>query len=123
MNESSKVENRRLLQLLGTELGFFNAGGYGRTSRSQWRPTLLLRDSPACINYNDTGRQNPCKMCPLFALVAPDKKDSLVPCHYIALNKDDVTIAELYAHGSQDSLDRLYRTWLQDITQKVKTSS
>jgi hypothetical protein len=123
MSEPNQVESHRLLQLLRTELSFFDAEGYGRMFRGQWRPTLLLRDSPACINYDDTGRQNPCRECPLFPLVAPDKKDSLVPCHYIPLNKGGVTIADLYKQGSQTSLDRLYRNWLEDITQKIMTSS
>ncbi|MCU1221875.1 MAG: hypothetical protein JWN42_3072 [Candidatus Angelobacter sp.] len=123
MSEPNQVESHRLLQLLRTELRFFDAEGYGRTFRGQWRPTLLLRDSPACINYHDTGRQNPCTDCPLFALVVPDKKDSLIPCHYIPLNKGGVTIADLYKQGSQTSLDRLYRNWLQDTTKKTTTSS
>lgn len=121
MSGRSKIENNRLLQLLTKELGFFNAGGYGRNFRSQWRPTLLLRDSPACINYGDTGRQNPCRECPLFSLIPADKKDEVVPCHSIPLNEDGMTIAKLYAEGSQDSLDRLYRNWLQDIIKKLNT--
>jgi hypothetical protein len=123
MNKSNQIESHRLLQLLATELRFFDAGRYGRTNGGQWRPTLLLRDSPACINYNETGRQNPCRECPLFPLVASDKKDRLVPCHYIPLNEGGVTIADVYKQGSQTSLDRLYRNWLQDITRKLKTSS
>jgi hypothetical protein len=123
MSEPNQVESHQLLQLLRTELRFFDAEGYGRAFRGQWRPTLLLRDSPACINYHDTGRQNPCTGCPLFALVVPDKKNSVVPCHYIPLNKGGVTIADLYKQGSQPSLDRLYRNWLQDTTQKITTSS
>jgi len=123
MSESPKIENSRLLQLLSRELGFFDAGGYGQKFRSQWRPTLLLRDSPACINYSESGKHHPCRECPLFSLVAPDKKDKLVPCHYIPLNNGGTTIAELYAQGSQESLDRLYRSWLKDITQKLKKPS
>jgi hypothetical protein len=121
MNELDKIENNRLLQLVNKELEFFNAGGYGRSFRSQWRPTLLLRDSPACINYGDTGRQNPCRACPLFALIPPDKRDELVPCHFIPLNESGLTIARLYAEGSQDSLDRLYEYWLHDIIKKLNT--
>lgn len=117
MNDPNKIESHGLLQLLRKELAFFDSGGYGRTFRSQWRPTLLLRDSPACIN-NDTGRENPCRECPLFPLVAPGQKGRLIPCHYIPLNKGGVTIADLYTQGSQESLDRLYRNWLQDITKK-----
>jgi hypothetical protein len=121
MNALNKIENYRLLQLVTKELGFFNAGGYGRSFRSQWRPTLLLRDSPACINYGDTGRQDPCSECPLFSLIPRDKKGELIPCHSIPLNESGVTIARLYAKGSQDSLDRLYQNWLQDIIRKLNT--
>jgi hypothetical protein len=123
MSESNQIESHRLLRLLRTELRFLDAEGYGRAFRGQWRPTLLLRDLPACINYNETGRQNPCSECPLFPLVASDKKDRLVPCHYIPLIEGGVTIAQLYAEGSQKYLDRLYRNWLQDITQKITTPS
>jgi hypothetical protein len=123
MSEPNQIESHRLVQLLRTELRFFDAGGYGRTFHGQWRPKLLLRDSPTCINYDDTGRQNPCRDCPLFPLVTSEKKDRLIPCHYIPLNRGGVTIADLYKQGSQTSLDRLYRNWLQDITQKITTSS
>ena len=122
MSRLSKPEDDQLLQLLQAELKFLDAGGYGRTFRSQWRPTLLLRDSPACLNYGGIGRQNPCEECPLFSLVAPEKKVMLVPCHFIPLNKSGVTIAELYAKASQESLDQLYRKWLQDMTHKLERS-
>ena len=121
MNALNKIENNRLLQLVSKELGFLNAGGYGRSFRSQWRPTLLLRDSPACINYGDTGRQNPCRECPLFSLIPPDKKDERVPCHFIPLNESGLTIARVYAEGSQNSLDRLYQNWRRDIIKKLST--
>jgi|ERR1043166_48266 hypothetical protein len=122
MSALNKIENNRLLQLLTKEIGFFHAGGYGRRFRSQWRPTLLLRDSPACINYGDTGQQNPCRECPLFSLIPADKKDEVVPCHSIPLNESGVTIAWLYTQGSQDSLDRLYQNWLQEIIKKLNTA-
>jgi hypothetical protein len=60
---------------------------------------------------------------PLFPLVTPDKKDKLVPCHYIPLNNRRTTINKLYAQGSQESLGRLYRSWLKDITQKLRKPS
>jgi hypothetical protein len=123
MSESPKIENNRLLQLLSKEPGLFDAGGYGKKFRSEWRPTLLLRDSPACVNYSESGKHNPCCECPLFSLVALDKKDTLVPCHHIPLNDGGTTIAELYAQGSQESLDRLYRSWLKDITQELEKPS
>jgi hypothetical protein len=123
MTACNQTENSRLLQALKTEIGFFDAGGYGQIFRSQWRPTLLLRDSPACANYSDSGRQNPCSRCPMFSLVPHDKKDKLVPCHFIPLDKCGRTIAWFYEHGSQESLDWHYRIWLEDITNALKTSS
>jgi len=51
------------------------------------------------------------------------QKDKLVPCHYIPLNNRGTTINKLYAQGSQESLDRLYRSWLKDITQKLRKPS
>jgi hypothetical protein len=123
MAGGNQIEKNYLLQLLKTELGFLDAGGYGSRFRSQWRPTLLLRDSPACINYSDTGRQRPCSECPLLALVPAEKKDRLIPCHFIPLNEGGMTVAGLYAEGSQDLLDQHYRNWLTDITRKLETSS
>ena len=113
MKQGKQPENLRLLQALRNEAAFFDAGGYGRPFLSQWRPTLLLRDSPACINYCDNGRQNPCRACPLFSLVPSSEGDKLLPCHHIPLNAQGETVARLYAHGSQRLLDQLYRNWLE----------
>ncbi|HZD93903.1 MAG TPA: hypothetical protein VE133_06590, partial [Candidatus Sulfotelmatobacter sp.] len=101
---------------------FFDAGGYGKPFRSQWRPTLLMRDSPVCINYRDTGRQNPCCECPLFSLMAAGQQNKLIPCHYIPLNPQGETIAGLYAQGSQELLDHRYRNWLQEKIKDLTTS-
>jgi len=122
MPDRIQTEKPRLLQAVKRELGFFDAGGYGRPFRGQWRPTLLLRDSPVCINCNDAGRQSPCSQCPLFSLVPPDKHSSVVPCHHIPLNKKGVTIAKLYAGSSQPCLDSHYRNWLEHIINALKTS-
>jgi hypothetical protein len=118
----NQIENQRLLQILRNEVAFFDAGGYGRPFRSNWRPTLLLRDSPACINYRDSGRQNSCHECPLFSLVAAGQQDRLIPCHYIPLNSQGETITALYARGPQELLDQLYRNWLQEKIQDLTTS-
>jgi hypothetical protein len=122
MTDSRATEDQRLLQVLQNEAEFFDAGGYGRTFRSGWRPTLLLRDSPTCINYRDTGRQNSCSQCPLFPLVAADQRERLVPCHHIPLNQRGETVADLYALGSQELLDQRYRNWLQEKIQGLTTS-
>jgi hypothetical protein len=122
MTGSNPTENQRLLQVLRNEAAFFDAGGYGRPFRSKWRPTLLLRDSPACINYRDTGWQHSCRECPLFSLAAADQRERLVPCHHIPLNLQGETVADLYVVGSQELLDQRYRNWLQEKIQDLTTS-
>lgn len=122
MTKGNENGNGRLLQALRNEVAFLNSGGYGKPFRSQWRPTLLLRDSPLCINYCNTGRQNPCSKCPLFALVPPGQEDRLVPCHRIPLNSQGETIADLYQKGSQKLMDDCYRNWLKDKIQELTRS-
>lgn len=122
MTHSNPSENHELLQVLRNEIAFFDAGGYGRPFRSRWRPTLLLRDSPACINYGDSDRQNSCRDCPLFSLVAAGQQGRLIPCHHIPLNPQGETIADLYSLGSQELLDQFYRNWLQEKIQDLTTS-
>jgi len=111
-----------LLQALKTELNFFEAGGYGQTFRSDWRPTLLLRDSPACINYNSTGQQTSCRQCPFFTLVPQAQRNAIVPCHHIPLDARGNTVAKIYRTGTQKELDERYRDWLSALIREIETS-
>ena len=113
------MATRSLLSVLKDELAFFEAGGYGKTHRSTWRPTLLLRDSPACLNFDFTTAK-PCRDCILFPLVPEDKRNSLLPCHQIPLNAAGETIASLYEKASQEKLDEKFRDWLCATIQKFE---
>jgi len=115
-----QAERRQLLQAARRELCFFDAGGYGRQFRSQWRPTLLLRDSPVCINYSYTGRQYGCSHCPFFSLVPRAGRETLLPCHHIPLDLSGNTIARLYQKGTQEALDRRYRDWLSNLIREFE---
>jgi len=122
MRRTEQTQNRLLFRVLRTEAAFFDAGGYGKPFRSKWRPTLLLRDSPACINYRACGMQNSCSKCPLFSLVPVEQRAKLIPCHYIQLNPQGETIAGLYARSSQELLDQIYRNWLKEKIKDLTTS-
>jgi hypothetical protein len=115
-------ESQLLLWALKRELAFFDAGGYGQPFRSEWRPTLLLRDSPACLNYNATGRQIPCRQCPFFSLVPPDSQDALVPCHHIPLDTRGHTVGRLYRTATQKELDQHYHNWLCALIREIESS-
>lgn len=115
MNEGMKTmlgRNRELLKALKEELAFFQSGGYGTPFRSEWRPTLLFRDSPTCVNFSSADELNPCQQCPLFALVPKNKRQEAIPCHHIVLDSAGKSIADAYRMGSQKNLDILFRGWL-----------
>src|SRR5579859_18393 len=115
MAGDSHAGRKQLLQAIKREMGFFDAKGYGRSFRSQWRPTLLLRDSPVCVNYSSTGRQHACSECPFFMLVPREKQDRPLPCHHIPLDASGVTVSELYRKGTQNLLDQRYCDWLSNF--------
>ncbi len=113
------MASRPLLMALKDELAFFEAGGYGRAFRSSWRPTLVLRDSPTCLN-SLCATDRPCRECVLFPLVPEDKKHWLIPCHQIPLNAAGETIASLYAQANQEKLDEVFHQWLRATIQKLE---
>jgi hypothetical protein len=120
MAEHNPARREPLLQALRTELAFFDAGGYGRPFRSEWRSTLLLRDSPVCIDYHSAGRQTSCRQCPFFSLVPAAKQNTAVPCHHIPLDGRGNTVASIYRAGTQKELDERYRDWLSALTLGIK---
>lgn len=114
------MRDSELLRALKAELEFLRAGGYGRSFRSTWRPTLLIRDSILCPNADAHSRAKPCSDCKLMPLVPPKKRDALIPCHHIPLNAAGDTIANLYQTGTQDKLDHTFHDWLCATIQKIE---
>jgi hypothetical protein len=113
------MANSELLKALKEQLVFFEHGGYGYPYRSTWRPTLLIRDSPLCLNAVFTTAR-PCRECMLFALAPPEKRSSLLPCHHIPLNQAGDTIAKLYETGPQEKLDQVFHDWLCASIQRLE---
>ena len=113
------MASRPLLLALKEQLAFFEAGGYGHEFRSSWRPTLMLRDSPTCLNAI-SATAKPCRECVLFPLIPEEKRKSLIPCHQIPLNAAGETIASLYAKASQEKLDETFHNWLRATIQTLE---
>jgi len=111
---------RQLRQAAKEELRFFDAQGYGHPFRSEWRPTLLLRDSPVCINFSSTGQLHACRECPFFSLVPVASRETPIPCHNIPLDATSATIFDLYRKGTQKMLDERYRGWLCNLIQELE---
>src|SRR5215467_9087656 len=108
-----------LLKALKEQLAFVESGGYGSVYRSTWRPTLVIRDSPLCLNATSS-QARPCRECILYSLVPEEMKNSLLPCHHIPLNDAGDTIAQLYATGTQKELDQKLRDWLWTTIQRLE---
>src|SRR5579864_9538328 len=108
-----------LLKALKEQLAFLESGGYGRSYRSTWRPTLVLRDSPLCLNATSM-KARPCRECLLYSMVPAERKSSLLPCHHIPLNEAGDTIARLYAAGTQGELDQKLHHWLGATIQRLE---
>jgi len=122
MAADGTTDRNALLQALKTELTFFDAGGYGKQFRGAWRPSLLMRDSPVCLNFNATGRQASCDQCAFFSLVPAAARDAILPCHHISLDAKGNTIAGIYRKGTQQELDERYHNWLSALTRKMETN-
>ena len=118
MAADDKIDRKALLQALKDELAFFETEGYGKPFRSGWRPTLLLRDSPVCLNFQLASRQDSCDRCPFFSLAPADDRDALLPCHHIPLDAEGNTIAGMYQKMTQKELDERYHNWLIALTRK-----
>ena len=116
----SRIEREQILLAFRRELSFFEAGGYGRPFSSKWRSTLLMRDSPACINYGSEGYRRSCRRCPFFPVVPAEYQGTALPCHHIPLDARGVTIAHLYETATQKALDRGYRAWLRSSIEEFE---
>lgn len=60
------MPDSRTLHVVRCELLFLNSGGYGNPFRSHWRPTLIFRDSPICLNFDSSAPFQPCEAVHCF---------------------------------------------------------
>lgn len=107
-------------QLLKHELQFVESGGYRTSPRSPWRTRYLLEESPSCPNFNDRARSTACDECWLMEFVPPDLRAEQVPCRFVSLTHDGVTVDSLYRHASLEESEEALRTWLQRQIRQVE---
>jgi len=106
-------DDRDILEILKDELDFIEKGGYGRSVRTPWHPKSTFQDSLSCINYGYPYRAHPCNECHLLDFVSPEHHGEEVPCHFIPLNHDGETIADLELEDNQAKLERDVKDWLR----------
>ena len=113
-------DSRDLLELLKMELDFIEKGGYGRSVRTPWRETSPFRDSLTCVNYALPEKAHPCDECHLIDFVPQEKRDELVPCHFIPLNESGDTVEDLEMEGSQSKMEEALKEWMRRKIQEIE---
>jgi len=116
----SKSNRQNVLQLLKVELQFVESGGYQRSERSPWRPPYVFEESPSCPNYSDRSRPHHCVDCWLMQFVAPDLRDEQVPCRFVQLTPEGITIDSLYRYGSTAETEETLSHWLRQRIREIE---
>jgi hypothetical protein len=111
-----------VLQLLRAELDFVNSGGYRRSSRSPWRPPYVFEESPSCPNHSDRARPHRCSDCWLMEFVPPDLRDEQVPCRFVQLTAEGVSVDSLYRYGTPSETDDLLKHWLEERIRELEAN-
>ena len=106
-------DGRDILEVLQAELNFIEKEGYNVSDRTPWLSKSFFQDSMTCLNYGYPYRAYPCSECHLLDFVATEDSKTMVPCHYIPLNKAGETIEELESKGDEARALNLVKTWLR----------
>ena len=121
------LRGQKLLNRLQAELKFLDSQGYLRSARSPWRSAYIFEESPSCPNYGDSSRPHDCKDCWLMQFVSLDLQEEQIPCRFVQLTSDGVTVDSLYRCGSSAETEEALRKWLEErihqLEQELSESS
>jgi hypothetical protein len=115
-------DERDLLELLKMELDFVEKGGYGRSVRTPWKETSPFRDSLTCVNYALPEKAHPCDECHLIDFVPAEKRDELVPCHFIPLTESGDTVEDLETEGNQAKTEEALKHWMRRKIEEIEAA-
>jgi hypothetical protein len=113
-------DDRDILEILKFELSFLEDGGYGRSPQAPWRAPAIFEDSPICPNFCDPGRPHPCESCLLEQFVPEGQKKESIPCRFIHLTEEGLTVEDLYRTGSQNEMEEALAKWLRAQIQRIE---
>jgi hypothetical protein len=113
-------DERDLLEVLKFELEFLEAGGYGRSPRTPWKPQYIFENSLTCMNYDSKENPAPCTECALIHLVPPELRSANLPCRHIPLNASGETLDSLYQNGDQREIEETVGSWLKATIHRLE---
>ena len=108
------------MYLLKLEMGIIQGGGYGRPVVVSWRDVRLMRDCVTCLNVVDSESEHQCHECFLLEHVPDSHRQEKVPCHFIPLNQNGETIAELNRQGKRAEAQAALLDWIGSTIQKIE---
>lgn len=111
---------KEIIDQLKLQRDILKDGGYGRSVRTPWKEERLFRDSITCLNVAEQVKKHPCNECLLWEWVPEDHKDEDIPCHFIPLNEQGKTIAELEDAGKHAEAEQALMVWLDSTIQKLE---
>ena len=113
-------DDRDILDILKFELGFLEDGGYGRSPHAPWRAPAIFEDSPICPNFCDPARPHPCESCLLEQFVPEGQKTESIPCRFIRLTEQGLTVEDLYRTGSHAEMEEALAKWLRAQIERIE---
>ena len=111
---------KEIIDQLKMQRDILKDGGYGRSVRTPWKEERLFRDSITCLNVAEQVKKHPCNECLLWDWVPEDHKDEDIPCHFIPLDAQGKSIAELEEAGKRDEAEQALRVWLDSTIQQLE---
>ncbi len=112
-------DERDILGILKAELDFLEAGGYGRSVRTPWKPKSTFQDSLICVGFPNHLHED---CCLLMQFVPPEHRQRDVPCHYIPLNERGETAASLEQEDNQAKLEAALKEWLRGKIKEIEAA-
>jgi len=109
-----------ILNQLKLQRSILKDGGYGRSVHTPWKEERLFRDSITCLNVSEEVKKHPCNECLLWEWVPEDHKDEDIPCHFIPLNEQGKSIADLEEAGKREEAEQALLVWLDSTIQKLE---
>jgi hypothetical protein len=113
-------DSRDILEVLQFELSFVEDGGYGRSPHAPWRAPAVFEDSPICPNFCDPARPHACDNCLLEQFVPGDRRSESIPCRFIPLTQEGMTVDDFYRTGTQPEMEEALAHWLRAQVQRIK---
>jgi len=88
--------------------------------RTPWKERSTFRDSLSCVNYALPEKAHPCDECHLIDFVPDEKRNELVPCHFIPLTEAGDTVETLDAN--QSVMEDVLKDWLRKKIREMEAA-